>query len=75
MEKERSILQGIDTVIVRVSDIALSKQWYFETLGLKQLWYEEKMKLAVLDTGSPTSITLWQTDKPIEVNHETASYP
>jgi catechol 2,3-dioxygenase-like lactoylglutathione lyase family enzyme len=75
MEKEKSLLQGIDTIIIRVSNILQSKQWYIDNLGLKQVWFEEKMKLAVLDTGSPTSITLWETGKAIVANSDTASFP
>ena len=33
------------------------------------------MKLVVLDTNSPTSLTLWQTDQSISINRHTASYP
>ena len=68
-------LQGIDTVIIRVSDISLSKQWYVNKLGLTVIWDDPAIKLVVLDTGSPVSLTLWQTEKKILVNRETASYP
>ena len=54
-------LQGIDTVIIRVSDISLSKQWYVNKLGLTVIWDDPAIKLVVLDTGSPVSLTLWQT--------------
>jgi catechol 2,3-dioxygenase-like lactoylglutathione lyase family enzyme len=68
-------LQGIDTVIIRVSDINRSKQWYVKKLGLSVIWDDPAMKLVVLDTGSPVSLTLWQTEKRILVDKETASYP
>ena len=70
-----NLLQGIDTIIVRVSNIAASKKWYSEKLGMALLFEDDKMKLAVLDTKSPTSLTLWQTEKTVSVNRETASYP
>jgi catechol 2,3-dioxygenase-like lactoylglutathione lyase family enzyme len=69
------LLQGIDTVIVRVSNIATSKEWYVKKLGLALLFEDDKMKLVVLDTKGPTSLTLWQTDKTVTVNRDTASYP
>ncbi|WP_226998883.1 VOC family protein [Flavisolibacter tropicus] len=69
------LLQGIDTVIVRVSNIEVSKDWYINKLGLSSIWDDPKMKLVVLDTKSPTSLTLWQTDQSVMVNRETASYP
>jgi catechol 2,3-dioxygenase-like lactoylglutathione lyase family enzyme len=69
------LLQGIDTVIVRVSKIETSKKWYVEKLGLAVLFEDADMKLVVLDTNSPTSLTLWQTDQLISVNRDTASYP
>ncbi len=68
-------LQGIDTVIVRVSDIQRARAWYAEKLGLGELWYDEKLRLCVMDSGSAASLTLWQTDKPIRIDPETASYP
>ena len=69
------LLQGIDTVIVRVSNIETSKEWYLEKLGLALLFEDAKMKLVVLDTNSPTSLTLWQTEQTLSVNRHTASYP
>ena len=73
--KETKLLQGIDTVIIRVSDIEISKNWYQEKLGLLSVWDDPKMKLVVLDTHSATSLTLWQTEKKINIDQETASYP
>lgn len=73
--KAIDLLQGIDTVIVRVSNFATSKEWYLTKLGLTLLFEDDKMKLAVLDAKGPTSLTLWQTDKKVSVNRDTASYP
>jgi catechol 2,3-dioxygenase-like lactoylglutathione lyase family enzyme len=76
MEKTGSkLLQGIDTVIVRVSNIETSKEWYVTKLGLATLFYDPNMKLVVLDTNSPTSLTLWQTGQTVVINRDTASYP
>jgi catechol 2,3-dioxygenase-like lactoylglutathione lyase family enzyme len=75
MSTGKNVLEGIDTVIVRVSDVGKSKQWYVDKLGLKVVWDDPGTRLVVLDTGSPTSLTLWQTDKKIEVSKDTASYP
>jgi catechol 2,3-dioxygenase-like lactoylglutathione lyase family enzyme len=76
MEKTRiKLLQGIDTVIVRVSNIETSKEWYVTKLGLATLFYDPNMKLVVLDTNGPTSLTLWQTGQTLVINRDTASYP
>jgi len=72
---DKKLLQGIDTVIIRVSNVNLSKKWYSEKLGLTPIWDDSNLKLVVMDTGSPTSLTLWQTDEKIHSNKNTASYP
>jgi len=75
MSTGKKTLEGIDTVIVRVADVAKSKQWYVDKLGLEAVWDDPNTRLVVLDTGGPTSLTLWQTDQKIEVRQDTASYP
>lgn len=72
---ESGLLQGIDTIIIRVSNYETSKNWYQEKLGLTVIWDDPTMRLVVLDTKSPVSITLWQTDKKINVEEDTVSYP
>ncbi len=72
---DNSLLQGIDTVIVRVNDIETSKKWYQQQLGLAVIWDAPDMKLVVLDTKGPTSLTLWQTAKKVSIDKDTASYP
>lgn len=72
---ENHFLQGIDTVILRVSDIEKSKEWYTQKLGLKAIHHDKKLKLVVLDTFSPTTLTIWETDDKIQPNPRTASYP
>ena len=73
--EENKLLQGIDTVIIRVSNIKISKDWYQKKLGLLPVWDDPQMHLVVLDTNSATSLTLWQTKKKISIDQETASYP
>lgn len=70
-----NLLQGIDTVMVRVSNIETSKDWYVRKLGLALLFEDANMKLIILDTNGPTSLTIWQTDRELSVNRNTASYP
>lgn len=72
---DRHFLQGIDTVILRVSDIERSKEWYTQKLGLKAIHQDEKLRLVVLDTFSPTSLTIWESDEKIQPNPRTAAYP
>ncbi|AEM69424.1 Glyoxalase/bleomycin resistance protein/dioxygenase [Allomuricauda ruestringensis DSM 13258] len=72
---ENHFLQGIDTVILRVSDIEKAKSWYTEKLGFKNVHEDKKLKLVVLDTFSPTSLTIWETQEKIVLNPNTASYP
>lgn len=74
MENQKSLL-GIDTIIIRVSNIEISKIWYQEKLCLKPIWDDPNLKLVVFDTGGPTSLTIWQTDKVIQNNKDTSSYP
>jgi len=68
-------LQGIDTIIVRVSNINEAKIWYTTKLGFNNIYEDEKIRLVVLDTFSPTSLTLWETDEKIAPNPKTAAYP
>ncbi len=72
---DSNLLQGIDTIIVRVTDIEVSKIWYQDKLGLAPLWDDPNTKLVVLDTTGPTSLTLWQTSEKISIKKETVSYP
>jgi catechol-2,3-dioxygenase len=72
---DKHFLQGIDTVILRVSDIEKSKKWYTQKLGLKVIHQDEKLRLVVLDTFSPTSLTIWETDEKIQPNPRTTTYP
>ena len=43
-------------------------------MELEAIW-DPKMKLVVLNTNGPTSLTLWQASENHTINRETASYP
>ena len=68
-------LQGIDTVILRVRDVAKARSWYTEKLGFNCIHEDATLRLAVLDTFSPTSLTIWETDQEITINPKTTPYP
>lgn len=68
-------LQGIDTVIVRVVDVARAKEWYSQKLQLTPIWEDAILKLVVMDTDSPTSLTLWQTDKKVVSDKNGSAFP
>ncbi|GAB2653927.1 hypothetical protein GCM10027036_04080 [Flavihumibacter cheonanensis] len=70
-----SLFQGIDTIIIRVSNLERSKSWYLENLQLVCMYEDPIHQLAVLDTKSATSLTIWQTDQPIAAKSTTSSYP
>jgi catechol 2,3-dioxygenase-like lactoylglutathione lyase family enzyme len=72
---DKHFLHGIDTVILRVSDIQKAKSWYTEKLGFINIHEDKKLRLVVLDTFSPTSLTIWETDEKIQINPKTTSYP
>ena len=72
---QEKVFQGIDTVIVRVSDVEAAKKWYQTKLGFAPEWVDPAAKLVVLHTGSPTSLTLWQTESAGSRNSETAAFP
>ena len=76
--KERSnsktkLFAGIDTVILRVKDLELSREWYEKNLGLKAVFEDENIKLVVFNTGSPTSLTIWQWENE-EPNHPSKNF-
>jgi len=71
----KSHFQGIDTIIIRVKDIEISKQWYIEKLGLVSEWEDAELKLVVLHTGGPVSVTLWQTEAPVVSSRDGSAYP
>ncbi|AFD07186.1 VOC family protein [Solitalea canadensis] len=74
MDKKK-LLQGIDTVIVRVSDIEKAKEWYLHKLGLNSIYEDAQIGLVVVDTNGPTSLTLWKTEERIDSNKKSTSFP
>jgi catechol 2,3-dioxygenase-like lactoylglutathione lyase family enzyme len=54
----------LDTLILRVRDLASARQWYAHALGLETVYVDEVEGLAVLGLEG-TSLTLWQL-KPAE---------
>ncbi|HJW16798.1 MAG TPA: VOC family protein [Flavisolibacter sp.] len=75
MEKKNKLIQGIDTIIVRVSDIERAKAWYQDNLGFSIAWQDDDIKLVVLDTNGATSLTLWQTHKQLVGDKDVSTYP
>ncbi len=70
-----NLFSGIDTIILRVTSIETASAWYHEKLGFKPTWQDDNLKLVVLDTGGPTSITLWQSAEKITAHPEATPYP
>lgn len=59
------LFKGIDTVIIRVSNLDRSLSWYRDKLGLEVQFEDPGLRLAVLDTGGASSLTLWETIEPV----------
>ncbi len=74
-KKHSAVFEGIDTIIIRVSNYLLSKKWYEEKIGLEVIFEDHKSKLVAFETGSPTSLTIWQTNEKVKVLSERNSYP
>jgi catechol 2,3-dioxygenase-like lactoylglutathione lyase family enzyme len=49
----------LDTVILRVRDLAAAQQWYATTLGLHAVYEDAAQGLAVLGLDGGASLTLW----------------
>jgi catechol 2,3-dioxygenase-like lactoylglutathione lyase family enzyme len=58
-----------------VSNIKESRTWYTEKLGFKDIYEDLNQKLVVLDTFSPTSLTIWETNEEIKTNPGTTTFP
>jgi len=68
-----SPFSGLDTVIIRVRDIAAATQWYVQALGAEAIYEDEEQKLSVLEFGGDpdaevagSTLTLWQLDPGVE---------
>jgi catechol 2,3-dioxygenase-like lactoylglutathione lyase family enzyme len=51
----------LDTVIMRVRDLAAAQSWYATHLGLSTVFEDAEQGLAVLGLDGETSLTLWAT--------------
>lgn len=60
MAARSGIFGGLDTVLLRVRNIEISKRWYEEKLGFADPYYDPSERLAVFDLGGTTSLTLWE---------------
>ncbi|MEW6524647.1 MAG: VOC family protein [Bacillota bacterium] len=55
------VFKHLDTVIIRVSDLARSREWYRERLGFSVVYaLDGPERLVVLDAGRQMSLTLWE---------------
>lgn len=70
-----NLIEGIDTIIVRVSNLAVSTEWYRSRLEFEMLFEDKDNKLAVMDTHGPCSITLWESASLSLVSKNEACYP
>lgn len=70
-----NIFKGIDTVILRVSSVDKASEWYQEKLGFGVIWRDETLRLAVLDTGGATSLTIWYSPGAVAANPDSSPYP
>lgn len=68
-----SPFSGLDTVIIRVRDVAAATQWYVERLGAESLYEDEEQRLSVVEIGGDpdgetpgSTLTLWQLEAGVE---------
>ena len=54
-----AVFSRLDTVILRVRDLAAARQWYATTLGLHAVYEDPSQGLAVLGLEGGASVTLW----------------
>jgi catechol 2,3-dioxygenase-like lactoylglutathione lyase family enzyme len=54
-----TVFSRLDTVILRVRDLAAARQWYATTLGLHAVFVDADQGLAVLGLEGGSSLTLW----------------
>lgn len=73
--KTANLIQGIETIIVRVSDYATSLKWFTDNLGFKLQYEDLDLKLGVLNTGGATSLTVWQRLNANVIKGNSSSYP
>jgi catechol 2,3-dioxygenase-like lactoylglutathione lyase family enzyme len=51
---------GLDTVLVRVTNIEAARDWYRAALGFDEPYVDPAERLAVFSLGGTTSLTLWE---------------
>ncbi len=73
--EKRKPFDGLDTFILRVTDVAGTGRWYKEVLGLEEIWTDMETGLIVLDSGNTISLTLWKTDQAPTVNNNITPFP
>lgn len=54
-----AMFSRLDTVILRVRDLAAARQWYSAKLGIEPVFEDADQGLAVLGLEGGTSLTLW----------------
>ena len=60
------VFLGLDTVLVRVTNIATARDWDRTAFGVEEPYFDPAERLAVFPLGGTTSLTLWEL-KPEEI--------
>lgn len=60
MGVQMQVFSGLDTILVRVSQIDAAQKWYERMLGMTPLHRDTKNRMVVMDTGETTTLTLWE---------------
>lgn len=61
MKTRVGVFTKVDTVIVRVRDLAAARAWYEETLGLRAGYVSEEERLVVFEVArNGTTFTIWE---------------
>jgi catechol 2,3-dioxygenase-like lactoylglutathione lyase family enzyme len=71
------VFLGLDTVLVRVTNIEAARDWYRTAFGFDEPYFDPAERLAVFPLGGTTSLTLWEL-KPGEIpppRTQTATFP
>lgn len=55
-----SPFRKIDTIIIRVRNLAAAVSWYENLLGVEPIFHDAEAGLAVLPIGDSASLTVWQ---------------
>lgn len=60
MTLDRQVFSGLDTILIRVRHIEAAQAWYERMLGMVTTYVDPVRRIVVMDTGKPTSLTLWE---------------